>query len=153
MISQVTRPLNHSKKKNRAKPINQKEKEKGQNPGCYKPSPHKEISSSRFGCSGNKYDLSTPPPTWVSFFLYLLFPQEFQMINLPCSVVVLLHLSPNSDGFLLTYQILFIDVKFLISTVISTGSEHTFSFDHENLFYFCHGVASDKCRPSGFNKC
>ena len=35
MISQVTRPQNHSKKKNRAKPIKSEEKEKGQNPGCY----------------------------------------------------------------------------------------------------------------------
>ena len=74
-------------KEKQSKPTKSEEKEKGQNPGCYKPSPLKEISSSRFGCSGNKYDLRTPFPTRVSFFLYLLFPQEFQMINLPWSGV------------------------------------------------------------------
>src|SRR3990170_2800675 len=35
-----------------------KEKENGQNPGWYKPTPLKDISSSRFGCSGVKHEYS-----------------------------------------------------------------------------------------------
>ena len=124
------------KRKTEQKPINQKEKEKGQNPGCYNSYPLKEISSSRFSCSGNKYDLRIPFPTRVSFFLYLLFPREFQMINLPCSGVafpkfwwVFAHI-PNP----------FADVDFLISAVMSDGSDHKFPFGHENLFISVMGL-------------
>ena len=126
------------KRKTEQKPIKLKEKEKGQNPGCYNSYPLKEISSSRFSCSGNKYDLRTPFPARVSFFLYLLFPQEFQMINLPWSGWfaspfpkfwrVLAH-TPNP----------FANVDSSISAVISTESEHKLFFGHENLLLLSWG--------------
>ena len=64
----------------------------------------------------------------------------------------LLHLSPNSDGSLLIYQSLFTDVD----------SPHLWWYPMDlsinfplvmKPFYFCHGVASNKCKPYGFNKC
>ena len=72
----VSRPQSHEKRKLRQKPRKNKRKRKGQKSGCDKPSPLKEISSSRFGCSRNKYeytDLRKPFPTRVSFFLCWLF--------------------------------------------------------------------------------
>ena len=69
------------KGKLKQKPQKNKRKRKGQKSGCYKPYPLKEISSSRFGCSGNKYedtDLRKPFPTRVSFFLFL-FPLNFYL--------------------------------------------------------------------------
>ena len=72
----ATEPL--QKEKQSKNQIKIKEKEKGQNPGCYKPSPLKEISSSRFGCSGNKYDLRTPFPTRVSISFIYCSPENFR---------------------------------------------------------------------------
>ena len=75
---QTTKPR---KRKLRQKPRKNKRKRKGQKSGCHKPYPLKEISSSRFGCSGNKYeysDLRKPFPTRVSFFLFL-FPLNFYL--------------------------------------------------------------------------
>src|SRR3989337_3596241 len=72
----TTKPL---KSKTRPK---SKEKEKGQNSGCYKPTPLKEISSSRFGCSGIKHEFShlrKPFPTRVSFLPLYNVPTEFHM--------------------------------------------------------------------------
>ena len=92
------------KRKTKQKPIKLKEKGKAKKPGCYKPCPLKEISSSRFGCSGNKYDLRTPFPTRVSFFLCLLFPQEFRWSTY-LALGWFASPFPNSDGFVLTCQI------------------------------------------------
>ena len=127
------------KRKIEQKPNKSKEKEKGQNPGCYNSYPLKEISSSRFSCSGKKYDLRILFPTRASFFLYLLFPQEFQMINLPCSGVVCFTF-PKFWQVFAHIPNLFVDVNFLISAVISNGSEHKFSFGHENLFTSVMGL-------------
>src|SRR3989337_1446004 len=58
------------------------EKENGQNPGCYKPTPLKEISSSRFGCLGVKHeysDLRKPFPTRASFLPLYNTPIKFHL--------------------------------------------------------------------------
>ena len=115
------------KRKTEQKPIKLKEKEKGQNPGCYNSYPLKEISSSRFSCSGNKYDLRIPFPTRVSFFLYLLFPKNFGWSTY-------LALGWLASPFPKFWRIFahtpnpFADVDSFISMVISNGSEHKFPF-------------------------
>ena len=53
--------------------IKSKEKERAKSQAVTNLPPLKEISSSRFGCSGNKYEYTAfkkPFPTRVSFFLY-----------------------------------------------------------------------------------
>lgn len=107
------------KRKTEQKPNKSKEKEKGQKPGCYNPSPLKEITSSRFGCSGNKYDFRTPFWTQVSFFLYLLFPQEFQMIVAP-------RLRENRNA---SYSILEIEEK-------SSGIRHCLAYNKPAFYYY-----------------
>lgn len=76
--SSISRPHSHGKKRKlKQKPQKNKRKRKGQKSGCDNSSPLKEISSSRFDCSGNKYaytDLRRPLSTQVSFFFYWLFP-------------------------------------------------------------------------------
>ena len=128
MISQVASHITTPKRKREQKPNKTKEKEKGQNPGCYNSYPLKEISSSRFSCSGNKYDLRIPFPTRASFFPLFIVPPRISDDQLTLLWGGLLHLSPNSDGYL------------LISAVISNGSEHKFAFGHENLFTFVMGL-------------
>src|SRR3990170_3227467 len=69
--------------KGKSKPKS-KEKENGQNPGCYKPTPLKEISSSRFVCSGVKHEyfyLRKPFSTRVSFLPLYNVPTEFHMTD------------------------------------------------------------------------
>ena len=82
-------------RKLKQKPQKNNKKRKGQNSGCHKPYPLKEISSLRFGCSGNKYEdtvLRKPFPTRVSFFLFL-FPLNFYLTG-PGWVALLY---PHSD--------------------------------------------------------
>ena len=121
------------KEKQSKNQMNQKKKKRAKNQAVTNSYPLKEISSSRFSCSGNKYDLRTPFPTRVSFFLYLLFPQEFQMINLPCSGVVCFPF-PKFWRIFAHLPNIFVDVNFLISAVISNGSEHRFFLWSWNLF-------------------
>ena len=120
------------KRKTEQKPNKSKEKEKGQNPGCYKPSPLKEISSSRFGCSGNKYDLRTPFPTRVSISFIYCSLKNFRWFCLPNSGVVCFTF-PKFWQVFAHIPNLFVDVNSLISAVVSNGSEHKFFFCHENL--------------------
>ena len=78
-----------------------KRKRNGQNPGCYKPTPLKEISSSRFGCSGVKHKythLRKPFPTRVSFLPLYYAPAGYS------DGLWFVSLNPYSDRFFLIYN-------------------------------------------------
>src|SRR3990170_690654 len=84
-----------------------KEEENGQNPGCYKPTPLKEISSSRFGCSGIKHEYShlrKPFPTRVSFLSLYNVPTEFHMTGCLASWWFALLDPFSSKSYLIRYS-------------------------------------------------
>ena len=121
------------KRKTEQKPINQKEKEKGQKPGCYKPSPLKEISSSRLGAQrtsmswGHRFQLGYP-----CSFIYCS-PKNFITSTY---LVVGWFASPFSKFWWVFAHTPnpFADIDSFISAVISNEYEYKFSFGHENLF-------------------
>ena len=96
------------KEKQSKNQLNQKKKKRAKNQAVTTLSPLKKSRPRDLVAQGTRIYLTLrkPFPTRVSFFLYLLFPQEFHMIFFHCSGWFALPFPQILMGFWLTHQIL-----------------------------------------------